>query len=169
MRENRLAAMTVAAALSVSACGKVTPTAPSATITAAVVPAEKNVGASCSVDVGPTVFPLPAVHSMEGFLNTSLEDPGSSVNCGEVRSLDTMLEGVANALDQESPNYDRACGASGALLNKLESLIRTGGLATPTFPDPGDPTRSITVLDAAQFLNGRWCAAAAGEIPDPGR
>ena len=169
MMETRLVAMTVAAALCVTACGKTTPTAPSGTNTAALVPREKNVGESCSVDVGPTQYPLPAVHGMEGFLNTSLEDPGSSVNCGEVRSLDTMLEGVANALDQESPNYDRACGASGALTNKLQSLIHIGVLATPTFPDPGDPTRLITVLDAAQFLNGRWCAAAAGEIPGPGR
>jgi hypothetical protein len=106
---------------------------------------------------------------MQQFLNTSLDDPGSSVNCGEVRSLDAMLEGVAKALDQESPNYHAACGVSGALLNKLQSLVKTDQLATPTFPDPGNPARQITVVDAAQFLNGRWCAAAAGEIPDPGR
>jgi hypothetical protein len=167
MMETRFVAI-VAAALCAAACGTATPTAPSA-MAESVVPLDKNVGESCSVDVGPTEYPLPAVHGMEGFLNASLEDPGSSVNCGQVRSLDGMLEGVANALDEASPNYDRACGASGALLNKLESLIHTGVLATPTFPDPGDPTRLITVLDAAQFLNGRWCAAAAGEIPDPGR
>ena len=169
MMETRLVAMTVAAALCVTACGKATPTAPSGTNTAALVPREKNVGESCSVDVGPTQYLLPAVHGMEGFLNVSLQDPGSSVNCGEIRSLDAMLEGVANALDQASPNYERACGASGALLDKLESLVKIGQLATPTFPDPGDPSRLITVVDAAQFLSGRWCAAAAGEIPNPGR
>ena len=169
MKETRFIAIILAAALSATACGKATPTAPPAMNTAAMVPLEKNVGDSCSVDVGPTQYLLPAVHGMEGFLNVSLQDPGSSVNCGEIRSLDAMLEGVANALDQASPNYQRACGASGALLDKLESLVKIGQLATPTFPDPGDPSRLITVVDAAQFLSGRWCAAAAGEIPDPGR
>ena len=169
MIPSRFIAILLASALCAAACGKATPTAPPAMNTAAVGLLDKNVGESCSVDVGPTEHPLPAVHGMEGFLNVSLQDPGSNVNCGETRSLDAMLEGVANALDQASPDYDRACGVSGALLNKLESLVKIGQLATPTFPDPGDPTRLITVVDTAQFLNGRWCAAAAGEIPNPGR
>lgn len=148
MNETRFIAITIAAALSATACGKATPTAPPAMNTAAMVSLDKNVGDSCSVDVGPTEHLLPAVHGMEGFLNVSLQDPGSSLNCGEIRSLDAMLEGVADALDQASPNYNGACGVSGALLNKLESLVTIGQLATPTFPDPGDPGRLITVVDA---------------------
>ena len=83
MNETRFIAIIVAATLSATACGKATPTAPPGLNAAAPVPLEKNVGDSCSVDVGPTQYPLNAVHGMEGFLNVSLQDPGSSVNCAE--------------------------------------------------------------------------------------
>jgi hypothetical protein len=161
--------MPVAAALFAAACSTSAPASPSATgasapATAAV--AGLNATVSCSVSVGATTRPLPAVHELEGFLNAAITAAGSSVNCGQVRSLDAKLEGVARALDQVPQQFHAACGVSGALVNELESLVGRGELSLPTFPPPfpGGPTN---VLAAAADLSGRWCAAARGDLVGP--
>jgi hypothetical protein len=140
--------------------------APSAPPTSAASPTLKRVGASCAVDVGPTQNPLPALHELEGWLNDALQDPGSALNCGQTRSLDAKMEALTKALDRTPPNFHSACGVSGALVNELQSLVGGARLATPTIPPPfpGGPTN---VLAAALDLNGRWCAAARGELVGP--
>ena len=145
------------------ACDQGVPTAP---LVPAGSPSLARVGASCAVDVGPTINPLPALHELEGWLNDALQDPNSSLNCGQTRSLDAKMEALTKALDQTPPNFHAACGVSGALVNALESLVKRGELATPEFepPFPGGPTN---VLAAAADLNGRWCAAARGELQGP--
>jgi hypothetical protein len=140
--------------------------APSAPLASAAGPTLKRVGASCAVDVGATQNPLPALHELEGWLNDALQDPGSSLNCGQVRSLDAKMEALTKALDRTPPNFHAACGISGALVNAVGSVVGRERLATPAFPPPfpGGPTN---VLAAAEDLNGRWCAAARGELVGP--
>lgn len=172
MTRSRLIIAATSAVLFAIACGSTTPTTPSvssdATLSANAAQRELavKVGADCAVDVGPTVNPLLAVHELEGWLNQALADPGSDLNCGQVRSLDAKLEAVANALDHTPPKFHPACGASGALVNEIEALVNRGALALPTFPPPfpGGPT---DVLAAARGLHDRWCAAARGEIEGP--
>lgn len=120
----------------------------------------------CTVNVGTTVNPLPALHLLQAWLNLSIQDGGSSLNCGQVRSLDAKLEVIASKLDQTPPAFDAACGASTALVNELRSLVSTGQLAEPTFPPPvsGGPT---TALLAAEDLNEHWCDAAHGDLVGP--
>jgi hypothetical protein len=121
---------------------------------------------SCKVDIGATVHPLPAVHLLQAWLNISIQNVASSLNCGQVQSLQSKMSVVAEKLDQDPPNFDAACGVSTALLNELQSLVRRGELATPTFspPVPGGPT---TVLAAAKDLNQHWCDAAHGGLTGP--
>jgi hypothetical protein len=160
----RLISLTGTLALLAAACDGVEPTAPSAAAAARVSLA--RIGASCTIDVGATLNPLIAVHELEGWLGDAIDAGGSDVTCGQVRSLDAKLETLAKSLDRTPPNFDAACGVSGALANELASLVERGALATPTFPPPfpGGPT---DVLAAAQELNARWCAAARGELIGP--
>ena len=139
--------MPAIAALFAAACSTSAPSSPSATsastpVTAGV--AGLNATVSCTVNVGATTRPLPAVHELEGFLNAAIAATGSSLNCGQVRSLDAKLEGVARALDQVPQQFHGACGVSGALVNELEALVRGGELSLPTFrrPSPADPRTS---------------------------
>jgi hypothetical protein len=150
-------------ALFAAACDTSDPSAPPVS---AAGPTLARVGASCAVDVGSTQNPLPALHELEGWLNDAIEDAGSSLNCGQVRSLDAKMETLTKSLDQTPPNFHAACGVSGALVNELESLVERGELAMPEFepPFPGGPTN---VLAAAEALNARWCAAARGELVGP--
>ena len=166
MSRTRLIALSGALGLLTAACNGREPTAPEASL--ATVSLAK-VGASCAVDVGPTERPLFALHELETWLNDAIDASGSTVNCGQVRSLDAKLEAVTQALNVALPgvpNFAAACGASGALVNQLETLVTRGALATPSFPPPfpGGPTN---VLTAAQDLSVRWCAAARGELVGP--
>jgi hypothetical protein len=169
MTRSRWIVATTSAALFAIACGSTTPTTPSRSSEAAVTSnaaLAANAGADCAVDVGTTANPLPALHELEGWLNTAIADASSDLNCGQVRSLDAKLEAVAKALDQTPPKFHEACGASGALVNEIEALVNRGELGLPTFPPPfpGGPT---DVLAAARGLHDRWCAAARGEIEGP--
>jgi hypothetical protein len=162
MIRTRLIGITGVLALLV-ACDRPRPTEPAALTPALAL---SRSGASCAIDVGATVNPLPALHELEGWLDDAAQSAGSDVNCGQIRSLDAKLEAVTKALDHTPPRFEAACGASTALVNEIETLVENGQLATPTFPPPfpGGPTN---VLAAAQELSGRWCAAARGELVGP--
>jgi hypothetical protein len=163
MNRARLIAVAGAAALFTAACDRAEPTSPSILASTASL---AKVGASCTVDVGTTVNPLNALHELEGWIGDAIDAAGSSVNCGQTRSLDAKMEALTKALDQTPPNFHAACGISGAIANELSSLVANGQLVTPTFPPPfpGGPTN---VVSAAQALNERWCAAARGELVGP--
>jgi len=171
MIARRLVAVSVvvAAVLAVgcdrAATSQVSPVGPSQSF--AQAPARVTAKAvSCTVDIGATVHLLPALHLLQAWLNISIQNAASSLNCGQVQSLQAKMSVVAGKLDQDPPNFDAACGASTALLNELQSLVRRGELATPTFPPPvpGGPT---TVLAAAEDLNQHWCDAAHGDLTGP--
>ena len=146
-----------------AACDAGAPMDPSASIDG---PAFKKTGASCTVDIGTTVHLLPSLHELEAWLNGSIEAPGSSLNCGRIRSLDAKMEALTKALDRTPPNFHSACGVSGALVQELAAMVRNGQLGLPNFepPFPGFPT---DVLTAARVLSERWCTAAAGDLTGP--
>src|SRR5215831_10083388 len=169
MTHTRFVVLVGIAALFVTACAsQPSPTAPSvsANLAAANVSARIKSSASCTVDIGATSHPLPALHLLVAWLNVSIANNGSSLNCGQVNSLDAKLGNVTSKLDQDPPNFDAACGASTALVNEMSSLVRRGQLATPAFPPPvpGGPTN---VLAAAEDLNQHWCDAAHGGLTGP--
>jgi hypothetical protein len=116
---------------------------------------------SCTVDIGSTVHSLPLVEKIQEWLNISIDNPASSLNCGQVQSLNAKLNVVAEKIDHDvqDQNADAACGASTALVNELQAFVEGGRLATPTLPAPrpGGPTN---VLMAAEALKGYWCDAA---------
>ena len=154
-------------ALPAVACGTSMPTAPSPgsnASTSTVAPdlssaatALSAMAVSCTVDIGTTTRPFPALHVLAIWINASL--PTSSLSCGQVRSLAAKLQQEVAALDQEPQNFHAACGVSGGLLSELEALVRNGSLATLTFPAPvpGAPT---TVLGVATETNEHFCEAA---------
>ena len=121
---------------------------------------------SCTVDIGSTVHSLPLIQLIQAWLNISINNAASSLNCGQVESLNAKLNVVAEKVDQDPPNSDAACGASTALVNELQSLVEAGRLATPTLPPPlpGGPTN---VLMAAEALKEHWCDAAHGGLTGP--
>src|SRR6266542_4216457 len=93
------------AALVAAGCGKSAPYSPSepsaftmSSTTSASSPSKP--GPACTVDVGTTQHRLPAFHELEGWLNSAITAAGSSLNCGEVRSLDAKAEELAKALDR---------------------------------------------------------------------
>ena len=160
----------VAIALPVVACGPSTPTAPSLNTatsatavssdtlsTATTTPTLSTAAVSCTVDIGATTRPLPALHVLANWINASL--PTSSLSCGQVRSLAAKLEHEVAALDQDQQNFAAACGVSGALLNELQGLVSRETLAALTFPPPvpGAPT---TVIGLATETNEHFCEAA---------
>jgi hypothetical protein len=114
---------------------------------------------SCTVDVGGAVASLPLVQLIQTWLNIAINDAASSVNCGQVKSLNAKLNVVAAKLVQHDQNEDAACGAATALVNELQALVEGGRLAIPTMspPPPGGPTN---VLIAAEALQQHWCDAA---------
>ena len=117
---------------------------------------------SCTVDIGATTRPLPALHELAAWINASLS--ASSLSCGQVRSLAAKLQQEVAALDfldQQDQNFAAACGISTGLLAELQALVSTGKLAVLTFPPPvpGAPT---TVVGLATLTNGQFCAAAHG-------
>ncbi len=114
---------------------------------------------SCTIDIGTTTRPLPALHELAAWINSSLSE--SSLTCGQVRSLAAKLQQEVAQLDQQPQNFAAACGASTGLLQELQALVSTGQLATLTFPPPvpGAPT---TVLGLAGLTNEMFCEAAHG-------
>ena len=170
MNHKRYLGAAVMALLLATACGQgvarqVTPTGPStfpsASSSSAATTRPTAATVSCTVDIGTSVHPLLLVHLVQAWLNASIQDAASSLNCGQIESLQAKLSVVAAKVDQDSPNTDAACGASTALVNELQSLIDADRLATPTFapPRPGGPTN---VLLAAEVLQQHWCDAAHG-------
>ena len=164
-RTNQLVMAAVIALFSIG-CGMSTPTSPtmmtsvapnalasSGGSTASLAPAQ----VSCTIDIGDTNRPLPALHELAAWINASLAS--SSLTCGQVRSLAAKLQQEVAALDQPEQNFAAACGASSALLNELQALTATGSLAQLTFPPPvpGAPT---TVLGLAELTNDHFCVAA---------
>ena len=166
MHRNCLIALGITAALA-TGCSRAasdSPTAPAAVATG--MGASANAGDSCSIDIGETTNrPLPALHFMTAMFGVASGQAG--LNCGLVRSLDAKLEAIAVALDQNPPNFAAGCGASGALLNDLEELLRRGAIQNISFPPPA-PGAPTTLLALAEELNGAWCAAARGELTGPG-
>jgi len=115
--------------------------------------------ANCTIDIGTTTRPLPALHVLTDWINASLS--ASSLTCGQVRSLAAKLQQEVAKLDHpsEDQNFPAACGASTGLLNELQALVRTGQLATLTFKPPV-PDAPTTVLGLAELTNEMFCAAA---------
>jgi len=151
-------ALLLAAACDRPAARQLTPSSPS-TLSAELQTRVAPATVSCTVDVGSTVHSLPLIQLIQAWLNISINNAASSLNCGQVESLNAKLNVVAEKVDQDVPNADAACGASTALVNELQALVEGGRLATPTFPPPrpGGPTN---VLMAADALKAHWCDAA---------
>ena len=155
------------AAVLAAGCDKAGPTAPaspSATL-AATAGAEAKVGEACAIDIGVTTSPLPALNFLA--VQVGVASAQAGLNCGNIRSLDAKLEGIAKALDQNPRNFHAACGTSGALLNELESMLRRGALQNISFPAPA-PGAPTTLLGVAEEVNTAWCEAARGERVPPG-
>src|SRR3954453_6096438 len=114
MSRPRLIAAAGMAMLFAAARDRAEPTAPSAL---GAAPSLSRIGASCAIDIGTTESPLPALHELEAWINESITAAGSSVNCGQTRSLDAKMETIAKSLDQTPRNFHAACGVSGALLS----------------------------------------------------
>jgi hypothetical protein len=156
-----------ATALSTIGCGMSAPTAPSPSESggtslfdsvASSAPGTFSTAAvSCTVDIGATTRPLPALHILANWINASLSQ--SSLACGQVRSLAAKLQQEVAALDQQSQNFAAACGISTALLAELQALTSTGKLAALTFPAPV-PGAPRTVLGLATETNEHFCEAA---------
>ena len=119
-----------------AAVRQLTPSSPStfsAELQTRVAPAT----VSCTVDIGSTVHSLPLIQLIQAWLNISINNPASSLNCGQVKSLNAKLNVVAEKVDQDVPNADAACGASTALVNELQALVEGGRLATPMLSQIG--------------------------------
>jgi len=165
MTQTRFIVVVGISALFATACDKPSPLSPAAPSAAAASSALARVGAasvSCTVDIGATTRPLPALHELAAWINASLS--ASSLSCGQVRSLAAKLQhevAALDALDPQDQNFAAACGVSTALLAELQALVSTGQLAVLTFPPPvpGAPT---TVVGLATLTNGQFCAAAHG-------
>jgi|KBSMisStandDraft_5_1062788.scaffolds.fasta_scaffold227565_1 hypothetical protein len=167
MSRTGLFVITAAVALWSIGCANSTPTAPSlstgasaSTFAAGASSATESLSTmavACTIDIGATTRPLPALHVLANWINRSLS--ASSLACGQVRSLAAKLQQEVAALDQESQNFAAACGVSTGLLAELQALISTGKLAALTFPAPvpGAPT---TVLGLATETNEHFCEAA---------
>ena len=159
-------------ALWAAGCSTSTPTAPSALTSGAsgtLAVTESSAGmaaaaASCTVAIGATRHPLPALHVYVAWLNASAD--ASDLRCGQVNSLDVKMDSLAEALDVDPPDFERACGVSIAAAREIDALTNAGQLSVLTFPAPvpGGPT---TLEQIAEELSETWCAAARGEITGP--
>jgi hypothetical protein len=159
--------ITIATALSMIGCGMSAPTAPSPSKAVSTTLFESldssaagtlsTAAVSCTVDIGATTRPLPALHVLANWINASLS--ASSLACGQVRSLAAKLQQEVAALDQDPQNFAAACGISTGLLAQLQALVSNGSLAALTFPAPvpGAPT---TVVGLATETNEHFCEAA---------
>ena len=116
MNRARLIAVAGAAALFTAACERTEPTSPSANIPTVSF---AKTGASCAIDIGTTVSPLPALHGLEEWINESLDAAGSSVNCGQTRSLDAKMEQSAQ------PGWRPLTTARGGWANPDSQTIRS--------------------------------------------
>jgi len=168
MSRTGLFAIAATVALWSVGCGNSTPTAPSlstnasaSAASAADVPSAtatlSTTAVSCTIDIGSTTRPLPALHVLANWINASLAD--SSLACGQVQSLAAKLQREVAALDQETQNFAAACGVSTGLLAELQALVSTGKLAALTFPAPV-PDAPTTVLGLATETNEHFCEAA---------
>jgi len=166
MNRTGIFVIAIVALLSIG-CGNSTPTAPSlsTSATASTLAADapsaaatlSTMAVSCTIDIGATTRPLPALHALANWINASLSQ--SSLACGQVRSLAAKLQQEVTALDQESQNFAAACGVSTGLLAELQALVSTGKLAALTFPAPV-PDAPTTVLGLATETNEHFCEAA---------
>jgi len=166
MNRTGIFVIAIVALLSIG-CGNSTPTAPSlsTSATASTLAADapyaaatlSTMAVSCTIDIGATTRPLPALHVLANWINASLSQ--SSLACGQVRSLAAKLQQEVTALDQESQNFAAACGVSTGLLAELQALVSTGKLAALTFPAPV-PDAPTTVLGLATETNEHFCEAA---------
>ena len=164
---HRSGVVIAAAALFSAACGASNPIAPSAlggVDTAASVSASGSAVAgtlasqvNCTIEIGETVRPLPAVHILAAWITASASS--SSLTCGQIRSLGAKVQQLVPALDQPTQNFQQACGLSRAILGDIQALIATGQLAELTFPEPV-PDAPTTVLGLAELMNENFCAAA---------
>ena len=157
----------IATAFSTIGCGMSAPTTPSPSnavstslfesLDSSAAGTFSTAAVSCTVDIGATTRPLPALHVLANWINASLS--ASSLSCGQVRSLAAKLQQEVAALDQEPQKFAAACGISTGLLAQLQALVSNGSLATLTFPAPvpGAPT---TVLGLATETNEHFCEAA---------
>jgi hypothetical protein len=166
MYRNAFMMLGIAAVLA-AGCDKAapaSPTAPSPTL-AATAAADAKVGEACAVDIGATTSPRPALHFLAAMFGVASGQAG--LNCGNIRAIDAKLEAIAKALDQNPRNFHAACGASGAVLNELQSMLRRGALQNISFPAPA-PGAPTTLLGVAEEVNTAWCEAARGERVPPG-
>jgi hypothetical protein len=145
-----------------AACSTSSPVAPGAL--ASVAPGTLTARVSCTIDVGATTHPLPAFHVYVNWLSASVA--ASDLTCGQVNSLDTKMQSLAEALDSNPPAFETACGVSTAVGREIDALTKSGSLAVLTFPAPvpGGPT---TLEQIAEGLNEMWCAAARGDLTGP--
>src|ERR1043166_7129663 len=91
-----------------SACSMSSPTAPSLSTTvgtsgfasdAATASGRLSTSAvTCTIDIGTTTRPLPALHVLANWINASIST--SSLACGQVRSLAAKLQQEVAALDR---------------------------------------------------------------------
>src|SRR3954468_24617538 len=110
------------------ACNTPTPTAPSLNTgvsTSASAFGDSSAGGTlstaavnCTIDIGATTRPLPALHVLANWINASLST--SSLTCGQVRSLAAKLQQEVAALDQDPQHLAAACGISTGLLSELQ-------------------------------------------------
>ena len=164
MIATRLIRITSVIVLCTAACSTSTPTAPSAPAVVTSGALSESQRVSCTVDVGPTSHPLPAFHVYLNWLSASIT--ASDLTCGQVNSLDAKMELLAQALDENPPAFEPACGVSTALAGEIDALTKSGKLPVLTFPAPvpGGPT---TLEQIAEELSATWCAAARGDITGP--
>src|SRR5215211_718646 len=112
MTRTSLIATTAITALFTVGCGMSTPTSPSVatsaapsalTSSSASVSSFTTAQVSCTIDMGDTDRPLPALHELAAWINASLAE--SSLSCGQVRSLAAKLQQEVAALDQSAQNF----------------------------------------------------------------
>jgi len=114
---------------------------------------------NCTVNVGATNRPLPAVHEVARELNEAFAKPHSSVNCGIVRSIDARFTTLVSALDRPrgEQKLDAACGIAGSIVSQLEALVASGAL-DPIVTHP--PEAGPNVVENMDFIRSEFCENA---------
>jgi hypothetical protein len=158
MHRTPLLALVVIAASALAACESSSVVTPRAAGDASL---DRSSGrsSSCTVNVGATTRPLPAVHEVARELNEAFANPQSSVNCGIVRSIDARFTTLVSALDRADgeQKLDAACGIAGSLVSQLEALVSSGAL-NPTVTHP--PQAGPNVVENMDFIRSQFCANA---------